>query len=84
MEAMLTSKSTATVQGFVLLATWSQPSVTYETDTAYLYTGIAISLGMEIGLHRKTTLSYPDEIEPEIKKMYVDEVLFADWADAYL
>lgn len=42
MEAMLTIRSTTTVQGFVILATWSQPSVSYETDNAYLYAGIAI------------------------------------------
>lgn len=42
LEAMQTAKSTATVQGFVILATWSQPSVSYETDNAYLYAGIAI------------------------------------------
>ncbi|ETS74591.1 hypothetical protein PFICI_13075 [Pestalotiopsis fici W106-1] len=75
LEAMLSSKSTATVQGFVILATWSQPSVSYETDNAYLYAGIAIRLGVEIGLHRKIALRYPDNTEPHIKRMYVEEVL---------
>lgn len=75
MEAMLSSKSTATVQGFILLATWSQPSASYETDNAYLYAGIALRIGIEIGLHRKTVLRYPDNMDLNIKEMYIQELL---------
>lgn len=75
LDEMLTSKSTATVQGFVILATWLQQSTTYETDNAYLYSGIAIRLGVEIGLHRKTVLSYPENMDAAIKQLYTGEIL---------
>ncbi|KAI1613785.1 fungal-specific transcription factor domain-containing protein [Exophiala viscosa] len=75
LDAMLTSKSTATVQGFIIIATWSQQSVSYEACNAYFYAGIAIRIGVEIGLHRKTVLRYPDNMDPSIKQVYTREVL---------
>ncbi|KAK4938191.1 hypothetical protein LTR10_021350 [Elasticomyces elasticus] len=75
LDAMITSKSTATVQGFIIIATWTQQAVNYEACNAYFYAGIAIRIGVEIGLYRKTVLRYPDKMDASIKQVYTREVL---------
>lgn len=44
LQAMLDSKTTYTVQAFVLLAYWGPPTTAYELDHSWLFAGLAIRM----------------------------------------
>ncbi|ORY23822.1 hypothetical protein BCR39DRAFT_548649 [Naematelia encephala] len=75
MHAMFNAKSLCTVQGFLLLSWWNQPTASYEDDNTYLYAGIAFRLATEIGLHHKNRIIFPVGFNPTIQRQYELELL---------
>jgi len=45
-------KSVEVIQGFLLLSTWSQPSLRYEEDRSWMYSGIGMLLRLSFAEHR--------------------------------
>lgn len=84
-------KSVEVIQGFLLLSTWSQPSLRYEEDRSWMYSGIgmllrlsfpsiadgrtAIRMGQELGLFRKREAVVPDDVDDATRLQFQRETL---------
>ncbi|KAM0754377.1 hypothetical protein T439DRAFT_321422 [Meredithblackwellia eburnea MCA 4105] len=73
-EAMLSSKTPETCQGFLILASWTPPTSHYEQDNAWTLAGIGIRLATEISLHRSHYLTIPAGLDEETKTRFQSEL----------
>ncbi|KAK4701599.1 hypothetical protein P7C70_g4632, partial [Phenoliferia sp. Uapishka_3] len=64
------STSISIVQGCLILAHWNQPGYPTEGDRCYLFSGMAVRMSLELGLHVKTDVQIPPGEPEQMKVMY--------------
>lgn len=50
-------KSVEIIQGYLILSHWHQPSSNAEEDRTYMFSGLAMRMCLELGLHCKMNLA---------------------------